>query len=98
MKGKESSRSLSAMLSIALLSLSAFSPRAPLAMRGVSALGMRGLRAAPLAMGLAELNDQGVVYKVQKSEADWRSQLSDEEYNILRQKGTEYPGSGKYNK
>lgn len=36
-------------------------------------------------------------YNVEKSEAEWKAQLSSEEYYILRQKGTEYPGTGKYN-
>lgn len=36
-------------------------------------------------------------YKVDKSEAEWIAQLGVEKYKILRQKGTEYPHSGKYN-
>jgi peptide-methionine (R)-S-oxide reductase len=36
-------------------------------------------------------------YKVDKSEAEWIAQLGIEKYKILRQKGTEYPHSGKYN-
>mmetsp|Transcript_1727 Transcript_1727/g.5219 ORF Transcript_1727/g.5219 Transcript_1727/m.5219 type:complete len:182 (+) Transcript_1727:70-615(+) len=35
-------------------------------------------------------------FEVQKSNADWRSQLSSEEFYVLRQKGTERAGSGKY--
>ncbi|KAK4491176.1 hypothetical protein RD792_001907 [Penstemon davidsonii] len=35
---------------------------------------------------------------VQKSEEDWRAILSPEQFHILRQKGTEYPGTGEYNK
>lgn len=31
------------------------------------------------------------------TEDDWKKQLSDEQYRILRQKGTEYPFTGKYN-
>jgi peptide-methionine (R)-S-oxide reductase len=34
--------------------------------------------------------------KVQKSDAEWRSSLSAEQYRILRQKGTERAFSGKY--
>ncbi|XP_078441341.1 peptide methionine sulfoxide reductase B5-like [Wolffia australiana] len=35
---------------------------------------------------------------VQKSEEEWRAVLSPEQFYILRQKGTEYPGTGEYNK
>ncbi|MFI2742240.1 peptide-methionine (R)-S-oxide reductase MsrB [Zhouia sp. PK063] len=36
-------------------------------------------------------------YPFQKTEEEWKNQLSEEEYRILRQKGTEYPHTGKYN-
>lgn len=36
-------------------------------------------------------------YSVEKSEKDWKEQLSDEEYRVLRQKGTEAPHTGQYN-
>lgn len=36
-------------------------------------------------------------YTVSKSELEWRVQLSPEQYRVLRQKGTERPGSGEYN-
>ena len=35
--------------------------------------------------------------KVTKSEEEWKKTLSSEQYNILRQKGTEAPFTGKYN-
>ncbi|XP_015892525.3 peptide methionine sulfoxide reductase B5 [Ziziphus jujuba] len=35
---------------------------------------------------------------VQKSEEEWRAILSPEQFRILRQKGTEYPGTGQYDK
>ncbi|KAL5541235.1 hypothetical protein UlMin_042708 [Ulmus minor] len=35
---------------------------------------------------------------VQKSEEEWRAVLSPEQFQILRQKGTEYPGTGEYDK
>ncbi|KAI3633049.1 hypothetical protein MIR68_009124 [Amoeboaphelidium protococcarum] len=34
--------------------------------------------------------------KVNKSEAEWRTILSPEQFRVLRQKGTERPGTGKY--
>jgi peptide-methionine (R)-S-oxide reductase len=32
------------------------------------------------------------------SDAEWKKKLTKEQYRILRQKDTEYPGTGKYNK
>ncbi|KAK7859473.1 peptide methionine sulfoxide reductase B5 [Quercus suber] len=34
----------------------------------------------------------------QKSEEEWQAVLSPEQFRILRQKGTEYPGTGEYDK
>ncbi len=36
-------------------------------------------------------------YTINKSEDEWRSELSDEQYRVLRTKGTEAPHTGKYN-
>ncbi len=36
-------------------------------------------------------------YKVNKTDEEWREQLTPEEYRILREAGTERPGTGKYN-
>lgn len=36
-------------------------------------------------------------YPIEKSEAEWKEQLSEEQYRVLRQKGTEAPHTGKYN-
>ncbi len=36
-------------------------------------------------------------YPVEKSENKWREELSEEQYRVLREKGTEAPHSGKYN-
>lgn len=36
-------------------------------------------------------------YKVKKTEEQWRKDLGDKRYNILRQAGTEYPHTGEYN-
>lgn len=35
--------------------------------------------------------------KVNKSDREWRELLSDDEYRVLREKGTETPFAGKYN-
>lgn len=37
-------------------------------------------------------------FPVQKTEGEWQAQLSPEQFRILRQKGTEPPGSGEYDK
>ena len=38
-----------------------------------------------------------MVDKIAKSEEEWRACLSDEEFHVLRQHGTERPFSGRYN-
>ncbi|OIT33224.1 PREDICTED: peptide methionine sulfoxide reductase B5-like [Nicotiana attenuata] len=52
----------------------------------------RGLRGGVVAMASATGGS------VQKSEEEWRAILSPEQFRILRQKGTEYPGTGEYDK
>eukprot|EP01096_Ripella_sp_DP13-Kostka_P003139 TRINITY_DN14526_c0_g1_i1.p1 TRINITY_DN14526_c0_g1~~TRINITY_DN14526_c0_g1_i1.p1 ORF type:complete len:167 (+),score=59.92 TRINITY_DN14526_c0_g1_i1:206-706(+) len=36
--------------------------------------------------------------KMSLSESEWRAKLTPEQFRVLRQKGTEYAGTGKYNK
>ena len=36
-------------------------------------------------------------YNITKSEQEWRKELTEEQYRILRKKGTEMPYTGKYN-
>lgn len=38
-----------------------------------------------------------MTYKIQKTEDQWKEELGLEKYRILRQKGTEFPHSGKFN-
>ncbi|CDO97345.1 unnamed protein product [Coffea canephora] len=51
----------------------------------------RGIRGGVVAMTAAPGS-------VQKSEEEWRAVLSPEQFRSLRQKGTEYPGTGEYDK
>ncbi len=36
-------------------------------------------------------------YTIEKSDEEWKNQLTEEQYRILRKKGTEAPHTGKYN-
>lgn len=40
---------------------------------------------------------KNIKYPVEKTEEAWKAELSPQEYNILREKGTEYPFTGKFN-
>jgi peptide-methionine (R)-S-oxide reductase len=40
--------------------------------------------------------DTKAVYPMKLSEAEWKKRLTPEQYHILREKGTEAPGTGKY--
>lgn len=44
-----------------------------------------------------EKTEQKMEEKVVKSDDEWRKQLSAEQYYVLREAGTERPGTGKYN-
>ena len=41
---------------------------------------------------LVRMNDQGVDYPIKKTANEWMKQLDPEQYQILRNKGTERPG------
>ncbi|KAJ8769057.1 hypothetical protein K2173_024053 [Erythroxylum novogranatense] len=58
---------------------------------GFSLQGKRSFRGGAVAMA-------STTGSVQKSEEEWRAILSPEQFWILRQKGTEYPGTGEYDR
>ena len=41
--------------------------------------------------------EKDMTNKVEKTDEEWRNVLNDEEFRVLREKGTEYPHTGKYN-
>ncbi|TRZ45166.1 peptide-methionine (R)-S-oxide reductase MsrB [Robertkochia solimangrovi] len=46
----------------------------------------------------AQNEDKNHVFPVEKTDAEWKSELDPMAYYVLRKKGTEPPGSNKYNK
>jgi peptide-methionine (R)-S-oxide reductase len=54
----------------------------------VTALSLAGMSAPSYRRGMA--------YDVQKTEAEWRAQLTPEEYQVLRKAGTERAWTGEY--
>ncbi|KAL9275509.1 Peptide methionine sulfoxide reductase B2, chloroplastic-like protein [Drosera capensis] len=64
---------------------------------GVSLSGLGGVeRSRRWVSGVGAMGSGGG--DVKKSEDEWRAVLSQEQFRILRQKGTEYPGTGEYDK
>jgi peptide-methionine (R)-S-oxide reductase len=56
-------------------------------------LGWIGTSAAGLALAACGSKAQAKTYPVRYTDAEWRKRLTREQYYILRQKGTEVPGS-----
>ncbi len=44
-----------------------------------------------------QYNEDGTVKKIEKSDSDWKAELTDEQYHVLREEGTERAFTGKYN-
>ncbi len=48
--------------------------------------------------GSSDTKQQQKLPKVNLSDIEWKKRLTADQYRILRQKDTEYPGTGEYNK
>lgn len=49
-----------------------------------------------MVLAVCAQEESGMTNKVIKAEQEWKAQLSDEQYRVTRQKGTERPFTGKY--
>ncbi|KAL9670585.1 hypothetical protein QQ045_008138 [Rhodiola kirilowii] len=66
--------------------------------RKVGSLDCSGFRSRKRAFGSSGVVAMSGSGSVNKSEEEWRAVLSPQQFHILRQKGTEYPGTGEYDK
>eukprot|EP00123_Amoebidium_parasiticum_P013451 comp21961_c0_seq1/m.31680 comp21961_c0_seq1/g.31680 ORF comp21961_c0_seq1/g.31680 comp21961_c0_seq1/m.31680 type:complete len:185 (-) comp21961_c0_seq1:374-928(-) len=69
----------------------------------VRAAGLAGIVVAAPTLVLASrrLSNSNMAshdFPIKKTDAEWRSQLNAHEYDVLREKGTERPGTGEYDK
>eukprot|EP00055_Hartaetosiga_balthica_P015188 m.88120 g.88120 ORF g.88120 m.88120 type:complete len:200 (+) comp8799_c2_seq8:272-871(+) len=53
---------------------------------------------ATLTLFRASLSTMSQITKIEKSENEWKQELTKEEFHVLRSKGTERPGTGEYDK
>ncbi|KAL3684349.1 hypothetical protein R1sor_002371 [Riccia sorocarpa] len=83
--------------SVSISGLSVGSRSDLLKRRGQGFAGARRVPGVAVAMASSEAGG-GSISRVQKSEEEWRTILNPEQFRILREKGTEWAGTGKYNK